>query len=124
LSTIPNLLWLVEYPGGLSCSRVRWIDHRHIVLSPSHPPWGNWPLRLPEEARILGLVDQQGWPGKLALPAARIRQLRLEPRCSPSCGGERLKLSDLLRLSRRRSGLTFRQAHRLTRAAAQLLGDQ
>jgi hypothetical protein len=124
LSTIPNLLWLVEYPGGLSCSRVRWIDHQHIVLSPSHPPWGNWPLRLPEEARILGLVDQQGWPGKPALPAARIRQLRLEPRCSPSCGGERLKLSDLLRLSRRRSGLTFRQAHRLTRAAAQLLGDQ
>ena len=40
------------------------------------------------------------------------------------CGGrKRLNLSELLRLSRRRSGLTFRQAHRLTRAIAQILGD-
>ncbi|HXP17563.1 MAG TPA: hypothetical protein VN868_10710 [Terriglobales bacterium] len=123
LSSVPDALWLVEYPGGLSCSRVRWIDHQHIVLSPSRPPWGNWPLRLSEEARILGLVDQQAWPGMPALPAARTHQLRLEPRCPPSIGRERLKLSDLLRLSRRRSGLTFREAHRLTRAIAQVLGD-
>ncbi len=123
LSSSPDLLWLVEYPGGLSCSRVRWIDHQHIVLSPSRPPWGNWPLRLQEEARILGLVDRQGWPGETAVPTARTRELGLESRCPPCGGRKRLNLSELLRLSRRRSGLTFRQAHRLTRAIAQILGD-
>jgi hypothetical protein len=35
-----------------------------------------------------------------------------------------LNLSRLLRLSRRRSGLTFREAHRLTCAIAQILGDE
>ena len=35
-----------------------------------------------------------------------------------------MKFSDLLRISRGRTGLTFRAAHRLTRAIAQILGNQ
>ena len=54
--SMSRLLWLVEQPGGLTCSQVRWIDDRQIVLLPSRPPWGSWPLHLPTEARILGLV--------------------------------------------------------------------
>ena len=69
-----HLLWLVEQPSGLTCCRVRWIDDRQIVLLPSRPPWGCWPLRLPTEARILGLVDMDLRP---------LKQVKLQPRAGP-----------------------------------------
>ena len=31
---ISNALWLVELPGGLTCSAIRWIDDRQIALLP------------------------------------------------------------------------------------------
>src|ERR1700730_11961844 len=61
-ASMSHLLWLVELPGGLVCSQVRWIDDRQIVLQPSRPPWGSWPLHLPTEARILGLADTNTRP--------------------------------------------------------------
>lgn len=36
---------------------------------------------------------------------------------------DRIRFSDLLRISRGRTGLTFRAAHRLTHAVAQILGS-
>ena len=38
-------------------------------------------------------------------------------------GEEKMRFSELLRISRARTGLTFRVAHGLTRAIAQILGD-
>ncbi len=119
-----HLLWLVEQPDGLVCSQVSWIDDRQIVLLPSRPPWGSWPLRLPTEARILGLVDTDIRP---------LRQLNSQPRAGPVNVGqlfpphqreERIRFSDLLRISRGRTGLTFRAAHHLTRAIARILGNR
>jgi len=119
-----HLLWLVEHPGGLTCSQVTWVDDRQIVLLPSRPPWGSWPLRLPTEARILGLVDMDIRP---------LEQGKLQPRAGPMNleqflplyqREERMRFSDLLRISRGRAGLTFRAAHRLTRAVSQILGNR
>lgn len=121
-----NFLWLVEQPGGLTCSRVRWIDDRQIVLLPSRPPWGSWPLRLPTEARVLGLVETDLNPAELQQShQTELRPARLEP-LSPFLRTEKriMKFSDLLRSSRGRTGLTFRAAHRLTRTIAQVLGNQ
>jgi hypothetical protein len=116
-------LWLVEHPGGLTCSQVRWIDGQHIVLIPSRPPWGSWPLRVPAEARILGLVDRFRPARPQELPA-RTPAASSEQLYPPIDGREALKLSDLLRVSRHRTGLTFREAHRLTGAIAQAMGNR
>ena len=71
--SLGDLLWLVEQPSGLTCSQLRWIDDRQIVLLPSRPPWGRWPLRLPTEARILGLVDMDLRPLEHGEAATRSR---------------------------------------------------
>ncbi len=121
-----DLLWLVEQPTGLSCCRVQWIDDRQIVLLPVRPPWGFWPLRIPTEAKILGLVDinkDPRWlrPGE---EHGRTGSWKLEP-ALPSQGTEGKKsFSDLLRVSRSRTGLTFREAQSLTRTIAQIFGNQ
>jgi hypothetical protein len=115
-----NRFWLVEQPGGLTCTQVRWIDDQQIVPLPCRPPGGNWPLRLPAEARILGLVDTGPAPTTLPYSAGWTESR------SPAlpCGDGRLRFSELLRISRARTGLTFRAAHDLTRTIAEILGNQ
>jgi hypothetical protein len=120
-TSLRSLLWLVEQPRGLTCCHVRWIDDRQVVLLPSRPPWGSWPLRLPNEARILGLVDTEGRPLNPAQPQPRTRPMTIAPLLPQPQGTKRMRFSDLLRISRGRSGLTFRAAQRLTGAIAQIL---
>lgn len=118
-----DLLWLVEQPDGLACSQVRWIDDRQIVLLPSRPPWGTWPLHIPTEARILGWVETDIRPLQQVKLQPRAGPVHLEQRFPPHQREERMRFSDLLRISRGRTGLTFRAAHQLTRAIARILGD-
>ena len=119
-----RLLWLVEQPHGLTCCRVQWIDDRQILLLPSRMPWGRWPLRLPTEARILGLVETDCRPLQPAGLQPGARPGDFAPLPPPRCQQERMRFSGLLRISRGRAGLTFRAAHRLTRAVAQNLGNR
>jgi hypothetical protein len=121
--SMSRLLWLVEQPSGLTCTRVRWIDDRQIVLLPSRPPWGSWPLHLPTEARILGLVNTEVHPPQHVGLQPRAGPANPEPFLPPSPEGP-LKFSDLLRVSRGRAGLTFRAAQQLTRAIARILGNR
>jgi hypothetical protein len=122
LASMPDLLWLVELPGGLTCCQVRWIEENQIVLLPSRPPWGSLPLRLPTEARILGLLN----PGRGFVKQKTLRSLarpvKFKSAFSPSRAKEKMRFSELLRVSRRRTGLTFRAAQQLTGAIAQILG--
>lgn len=111
-----NLLWLIEQPGGLTCSQVQWIDDGQIVLLPNRPPWGSWPLCLRTEARILGLVDNDLNPAELQRPEQSFPLPRTDKRI--------MKFSELLRSSRDRTGLTFRAAHQLTRTIAQTLDNR
>jgi hypothetical protein len=121
LASMSDLLWLVELPGGLTCCHVRWIEENQIVLLPSRPPWGSLPLRLPTEARILGLVDaQRGFVKQEALQS-RAGPVKFKSAFSPSRSQEKMEFSDLLRISRRRTGLTFRAAQHLTGAIAKIL---
>jgi hypothetical protein len=123
-AAMSHLLWLVEQPSGLTCCQVRWIDDRQIVLLPSRPPWGRWPLRLPTEARILGLVDMDLHPWDQVKMQPRTVPMNLELPFPPHQREERMRFSDVLRISRGRAGLTFRAAHRLTRVMAQMLGNR
>ncbi len=101
-------LWLVDLPSGLTCCHLRWIDDRNIVLLPNRAPWGCWPLRLPTEARVLGLVDTNGEP---LHTGEQCRETRIKT------------LSELLRISRGRTGLTFRSACALTHTIARIMGN-
>ena len=117
-------LWLVEYPGGLACCYLKRVDPEHVVLLPNCPPLSAWPLHLSREARILGLVDFELRPRDGA---------RFEPICGPTKselfpiarhGGGGVSLSQLLRISRSRAGLTLRTAHEMTLRVATLLENQ
>jgi hypothetical protein len=119
-----HLLWLVERPGGLTCCQVRWIDDRQVVLLPSRPPWGDWPLRLPTEARILGVVEMDLRPREQMNLQPRAGSMNLAQVFPPHYSEERMRFSDLLQRSRGRAGLTFRAAHQLTRAMARILGNR
>lgn len=118
--SMDDRFWLVEQPEGLTCTQVRWIDDQQIVPLPCRPPWGNWPLRLPTEARVLGLVDTGSHPMMLP-PSAR--RMEFGSPVQPHPEGK-MRFSELLRISRARTGLTFRAAHGLTRTIAHLLGSQ
>jgi hypothetical protein len=120
----PDPLLLVEHSCGLTCCYVRWINDDHIVLLPRRSPWEGWPLRVPTEARILGSVNMQPQPAKQVQTDAGRLQSRLEPSFPSPNGKERMRFSDLLRISRARTGLTFREAHKLTETIAQILGSR
>jgi hypothetical protein len=122
--SLSRLLWLIEQPSGLACTQVRWIDDRQIVLLPSRPPWGSWPLHVPSEARILGLVDPDIHPLQHVKLQPRAGPTNLEPFPPPPPTEAPMKFSDLLRISRGRAGLTFRAAHQLTCAIARILGNR
>jgi hypothetical protein len=125
--SMTNLLWLVEHPEGLTCCRVKWINDQKIVLLPPRQPWGLWTLHLPTEARILGLVDTDLGPTELKLQPrdgqTNLKRFAPPGLCPSHRREERMRFSDLLRISRGRTGLTFRAAHRLTLAVAQIMAS-
>jgi hypothetical protein len=111
-------LWLVEHSHGLTCSEIKRVDDKHIVLLPARPPLSAWPLRLGAEVQILGLVD----PGTYSREGSVSGCLytagsSFSPRRCTS-------LSRLLRLSRTRTGLTLRAAHETTLEIAKLMGNR
>jgi len=117
-------IYLVERAGGLTCCRVKRLDDRHILLLSRQSAQSTFPLRLDEEARILGRVDTELRPGRgnhvsncAADSGMATSLLRRNLQTVP-------KLCALLRTSRERSGLTFRSAHALSFSVAQALHDK
>ena len=124
-SSLHNLLWLLEHPGGLTCSHLRWIGGHQVVLLPSRPPFGSLPLSLSGEARVLGRVSLEPGSMRLEAPQFRARQVKCEDLYSSSSPFDRMQMSlpGLLRTARGRTGLTFRAAREVTEAIARNLGD-
>lgn len=116
-----ELLWLVEHPGGLACCHIKRINNDHIVLLPSRYPLSAWPLRLLREARILGLIDLELRPLRPKQYGSKYRPIKTDSPATIPCGNHAVNLSNLLRSSRARSGLTLRAAHQKTVQVAQLL---
>jgi transcriptional regulator with XRE-family HTH domain len=121
--TAADALWLVEHSGGLTCCNVKSVGNEHVVLLPHRPPLSAWPLRLSREARILGLVDLELRPRQIVEFEPMCRPTRSDP---PPVTSRRSKmtLSNLLRISRSRTGLTLRAAHGMTKLIARLVGDR
>jgi hypothetical protein len=108
-SSAHDHLWLVEHPGGLTCCHVNPVGNQQVVLFPNRPPLSPWPLRLPTQVRILGLVEGEvGFqqPEQFA-PAMRDAVTQLCPMNSSRKEAEFVTMATL----RLRTGLTFREAH-------------
>ncbi len=117
-------VWLVEHPAGVTCCRVKSVGGNQVVLLPDRAPLSPWPLRLSTQVRILGLVDGHALPyqeGSIE-PLGSVRE-GPEPALHPN-SKDRMTLSQLIRASRRRTGLTFREAHKMSLHIARLLHNR
>ena len=117
-------IYLVERVGGLTCCRVKQVDHRHILLLSRQSPQSSFPLKLGEEARILGTVDTELRPTQATQShdatldsGSTASLLRRSSQTTP-------RLCALLQTSRERSGLTFRSAHNISLRVAQALHNK
>ena len=117
-------LWLVEHPTGITCCRLKSLTTGEIVLFPHLAPLSPWPLRPSTQVRILGLVDRQ-MPSYEQSDFEPLRKVTEVDRSVLSIGGTRkMTLSQLIRISRLRTGLTFREAHKTTVLIARLLQNR
>ena len=116
-------LFLIEQTNGLCCCRLQALGKNRIMPLSTQLPYAQVELQLHDEVRILGLVDfeirplleleQPDVPKELA---EHWRPLRLAP--------EKAKLSHLLRSTRLRMGLSFRDVSAMSRHIAAELGDE
>lgn len=119
----PDCLFLLEHATGLCCCRLQAVGENRVLPVSTHLPYAQVELRLPEEARILGVLDleirsliSRGQPAVPKELARQWRPLRL--------AAEKAKLSRVLRNARLRVGLSFREASLLSRRVASELGDE
>jgi hypothetical protein len=119
-----SALWLVKHQHGLTCGRIGVTNDRQIVLLPIRAPFFGWPLHISSEVRIVGLVDSELRGGRTPqirpFPRALPRRVQLAKRTENGPAS----LSQLLRVSRSRAGLTYRAAHELTMTMARRLGRE
>ena len=116
-------LYVVDHLGGLSCCYVTALNDSEVVLTPRYLPYPCLQYRLGEQVRILGVVDAelrllQGI--QVPSPALSSNLQRRAP--IPAVQGSQ-KISELLRNSRERAGLRFREARDLTARVAKQLRD-
>lgn len=103
--------FLVEHGKGLACCRLHVVNRNRVVLCPVHLPFAHVELELEKEARIIGAVDLELRATASPVPARVSRSLArfsIPPPLEQTSVD--LRLDDLLRRARRRSGLTFREA--------------
>lgn len=117
-------MWLVEHPNGITCCRIKVVGKSELVLLPHYPPLSCWPLRFPTQARILGLIDAQLQPFEVSDFRRFAGVPKTNKRIPSSKITGKLTLSKLLRQSRHRTGLTFREAHKTTLRIAEIMSDR
>jgi hypothetical protein len=123
--TTPQI-YLVEHNSQLFCGRLQWTGKERLILCSSRFPFAQLELDPASAAKVHGVVDAEMRP----LTRRSINLAAWEPELVPGNNGYQPQASahaglpHLLRSSRMRLGLTFREASRLSRTIAQLLGDE
>ena len=116
---------LVEHDHGLSCGYIQRLSKERIVLSSPQLPHEPIELMSGRKSRILGVVDAEIRPLVSRIPASFSPASEVPLKAAsmhasdPSTG-----LGQLLRSSRIRAGLSFREASVMSRQIAEMLGDQ
>jgi len=124
-------LFLVEHDRGLNCGRLRLQGPNRFAFVTSDPSLADVEFRLGAEARILGVVDLElrfrpasGTGHGTANAATRISSGLAAPWSSPGIATRtRQRPGAWLETARRRAGVSFRSASKLSRVIAKTLGD-
>ena len=118
-------IFLVEYGLGFTCSPLVALERDRIVLHSPQQPCAQFELRLDKEARILGVVDAEIRPISDLRAVQMPHQSAGFPKSCPLHGPNlQTSLKDLLRNSRLRAGLSFREASCMSRWIADTVSDE
>ena len=117
--------FLVEHGLGFTCSQLVVLGKDGIMLHSPQQHCAQLELRLGREARILGVVDAEIRPithhQTVRMPHRSAALLKRQHLFAPNV---QTSLKDLLRLSRLREGLSFREASGMSRWVASTLSDE
>jgi hypothetical protein len=122
-SSVRHCLFLIEHANGLCCCRLQAVGRDRVTPLSTQLPYARVELQLQEEVRILGVLDLEIRPlarsGHPDVPKELAEYWR--PRAlAPAY----VRLSHLLRSTRLRLGLSFRDVSLLSRHIATELGHE
>jgi hypothetical protein len=115
-------IFLIEHGRGLCCSRLRVAGDSLIVPVGTSLPYTQVELRLPREARILGVADLEIRP--LIKPDQPEVPKDLAKHWRPKALIQEPRLGHLLRGARTKMNLSLRDASLMSQRIAELLGDE
>jgi hypothetical protein len=115
-------LFLVEHGSGLTCSQLLLLGKDRIILYSPERPCAQLELRLGKEAQILGVVDAEIRPIRENHNARMLHRSAVQSKPRPL--NIQANLKDLLKSSRLRVGVSFREASGMSRWLASTLSDQ
>ena len=116
-------LFLVEHEKGLCCCQIRSVAGGRIATISTQLPYAQVEFKVPEEARIVGVLDLE--IRSLLRPQQPAVAKELAKRWKPEVlSSEPAQLGPLLRRARLRMGLSFRAASAISREVANLLDDE
>ena len=116
-------LFLIAHSKGLCCSRLHMVGRNRIIPVSAQLPYAPVELQIPDEVRIVGLVDLE--IRSLLRPEPPEVPKELARYWKPSrLRQSDLRLGALLREARTRMALSFRDASAMSRQIADFLGDE
>jgi hypothetical protein len=118
-------IFFVESDIGFACSHLRYLGNSRVVLSSPRLPFAQAELTVDKDLRILGVVDAEFRPLLIHHAVqAQSTPLPRQQRRPLQTSNLQISLNELIRLSRLRARLSFREASMLTRWIAQIFTDQ
>ena len=115
-------LFLIQHDRGLNCCHVRVSGRGRIGTISNQLPYARMEFRVPDEARILGVVDLE--IRNLLAPRQPSVAKTLAKRWKPDLlSANPSQLGSLLRRARLEMGLSFREAAAKSRELADAMGD-
>jgi hypothetical protein len=118
-------IFLIEHGFGFTCSQLVVLEKDRILVHSPEQPCKQLELGLGKEARIRGVVDAEIRPMTNHRGAQTPQRSAGLPRPQPlQAQNLQINLKDLLRGSRLRVGLSFREASGMSRWTARTLSDQ
>jgi transcriptional regulator with XRE-family HTH domain len=115
-------IFLIEHNKGLFCCRLRVVEKGIIVPISTLLPYAQVELKVPREARILGVVDLEIRPMLQTEQPDVPKDLGKHWKPRPLVTHK--KFGQLLRVSRAKLRLSLREVTRMSRDMARLLGDE
>ena len=117
-------IFLVEHDFDFTCSRLSTLSNGRVAFRSPQLPFAEGGFTLGRDLRILGVVDSEILPvPHHQAPAAQRAATTAQKRQRHLGNQGEISLRQLIRRSRLRAGLSFREASKVTRWIAQRLTD-